>query len=115
MRRWWWVMNTPHSEEIALMKRVQQERCRGRARKRGVGRRDCRRRVKREQDLQQDADWQQVLAALPADVADVAGVHGAFCRWRQVRAATDLLRLVFVYALGDFSLRLVAAWAGADR
>ncbi len=109
MRRWWWVMNTPYSEEIALMKGMQQERCC--ARKRHAPGGGSRRRSRQRCGVQQDGDWQEVLAALPADLAEMARAEGAFCRCRQVRSAADLLRLVCVYALGDLSLRLTAGWA----
>ena len=100
------------------MKRQQQGRCRARVRSRRLSdRARCahQRRpvsaVRREVDVRQDADWQQVLAAVPAELETLAREQGALARRREVRSAADLLRLVMVYAVGDLSLRLTAAWA----
>ena len=61
--------------------------------------------------MRQDGDWRQILAAAPPDLEGVAREQGAFARRREVRGAADLLRRVLVYAVGDLSLRLTAAWA----
>jgi len=57
-----------------------------------------------------EADWAQVLAALPPEVE----AAGALQRRRQVRSEATLLRLVLLYSWRDWSLRLVAAWAAAS-
>jgi len=58
-----------------------------------------------------DADWAELLAALPVDVESTARASQALRRRRQVRSGADLLRLVLLYSLWDWPLRLVAAWA----
>jgi hypothetical protein len=55
--------------------------------------------------------WEQLLSRLPADLAASARQYGAFQRARALRTATDLLRLVLLYAQAGWSLRRVAAWA----
>lgn len=121
MRHWWWVKNLATRKEHAPVNQTQQGRCRARSRsRRGPERAPCPRHRARTVgsgqgvDLQQDADWQEVLAALPGTLAELEAVareQGALRRRRAVRGAADLLRLVLVYAVGDFSLRLTAAWA----
>ena len=101
------------------MKRTQQGRCRGRSRREGTRARWPRPRTLRigggqDVGVQQEADWQAVLAALAGTLTEletVAREHGAFLRRREVRCAADLLRLVLVYAVGEPSLRMTAAWA----
>jgi hypothetical protein len=57
-------------------------------------------------------EWEQVLASLPADLdLEASARHaGALLRRREVKSAADLLRMVFAYAVCDWSLRLVGAW-----
>jgi hypothetical protein len=56
-------------------------------------------------------EWEQVIRILPADLEETAQAEQALRRRREVRSAQDLLRLVLAYALCDWSLRLVGAWA----
>lgn len=56
-------------------------------------------------------DWHEVQQALPIDLERTARAAKALQRKREIRSAGDLLRWVFCYALSDWSLRLVAAWA----
>jgi hypothetical protein len=111
MRRCRDVNDVSSSEEIAPMKTTQQGRCRRRPRRRvgaGGGRR---RHPAPALAVPREGEWPALLASLPVDVAGLARGEGAFCRRRQVRSATDLLRLLLVYALTDLPLRLVCAWA----
>jgi hypothetical protein len=56
-------------------------------------------------------DWEQVKALMPLDLEKTARATGALVRRRKVKTASDLLRLVLGYALGDWSLRVTGAWA----
>ena len=58
-----------------------------------------------------DDDWQEVRRHLPTDLEESAREAGALLRRREVRRAEELLRMALAYALCDWSLRLVAAWA----
>lgn len=60
-----------------------------------------------------DQDWEQVMRGFPIDLEESARTAKALQRRRQVRSGGDLLRLVLVYALVDWPLRLTAAWATA--
>lgn len=93
------------------MQQKQQGRCRLRSRPRRRKDRRCPRQRPLTADMRQDDDWRQVLALLPAEVETIAREQGALVRRRAVRCGADLLRLVLVYAVGDLSLRLTAAWA----
>jgi hypothetical protein len=62
-------------------------------------------------DPTQDADWRRLLTHLPSDWAATAQATHALQRRRAIRSVEDLLRLVLVYALWDWSLNLVGAWA----
>jgi hypothetical protein len=64
-------------------------------------------------DPTQDADWRQVVALIPVDLDATARADKALQRRRAIRSAEDLLRLILVYALGDWSLQLVGAWAAS--
>jgi hypothetical protein len=55
--------------------------------------------------------WQGVIQQIPVDLEATARASGALLRRRGVRRAEDLLRMALVYALCDWSLRIVAAWA----
>ena len=57
--------------------------------------------------------WEQVLQRLPAgyDLEASAQRTKALLRRREVKSACDLLRLVFAYAVCDWSLRVVGAWS----
>lgn len=60
-------------------------------------------------------DWSSVVARLggAASLDQTARVTKAFQRPREIRRATDLLRLVLAYCLGERGLRATAAWAAA--
>jgi hypothetical protein len=58
-----------------------------------------------------DGDWQEVTRHIPVDLEATARESRALLRHRGVRRAEDLLRMALAYALCDWSLRLVAAWA----
>jgi len=61
--------------------------------------------------VQEDAEWSRFCHQLPAHTEAQARTTGAFQRRRGVPSPFALLRLVFVYAWTDWSLRLVATWA----
>lgn len=56
-------------------------------------------------------DWGFILKFFPEDIDDLAKSSGAAQRWRNVRNAGDLLRLILAYVVDDLSLRSVAGWA----
>lgn len=56
-------------------------------------------------------DWAQVLALLPADLEASARTYRAVRRRRGIATAAGVLRLAFLYALLDWSLRQVGFWA----
>ncbi len=56
-------------------------------------------------------DWQKIAAEFPMDLEASARETKALQRKREIRSAVDLLRLVWMYALSDWSLRLIGAWA----
>lgn len=56
-------------------------------------------------------DWQEIEQALKLDLEATARESRALLRRREIRQAADLLRLILVYAVCDWSLRLVGAWA----
>lgn len=56
-------------------------------------------------------DWEQLRTILPTDLDASAEATRALLRRREVRQASDLLRLILVYAVCDWSLRVVGAWA----
>lgn len=60
-------------------------------------------------------DWQDVVERLGGVefVEASAKQTGAFERPRQIKTATDLLRLILAYCLGDGGLRSTAAWAAS--
>lgn len=61
----------------------------------------------------QERDWSAVAALIERsiDLEDTARTSGALTRKRQVRSASDLLRLALAYGPGGQSLRQTAAWA----
>lgn len=69
---------------------------------------------KKEQrrDIQDERDWEQLLERLPAglDLEATAEACGALQRRRAIQRASDLLRLALVYAMCDWSLRVVGLW-----
>lgn len=58
-----------------------------------------------------DDDWLHVLSMLPDDLDGSCRSKLAIERFREVRSASDLLRLCLAYGVCDLSLRQVAAWA----
>jgi hypothetical protein len=56
------------------------------------------------------ASWQELAGRLPQDLAASAQASGALLRRREIRSASDLLRMAFAYAVCDWPLRLVGAW-----
>jgi len=56
-------------------------------------------------------EWESAVALMSADLEGSARDSKALQRRREVRSASDLLRLVLGYALGDWSLRLTGLWA----
>lgn len=60
-------------------------------------------------------DWQNVVARLGGAEALEASARstGAFLRARVIANASDLLRLILAYCLGEGGLRSTAAWASA--
>ena len=57
------------------------------------------------------ADWDQFSRGLGVDLEQLAYETKALQRKRKVRSAQDLLRIVLAYALWDWSLQAVGAWA----
>ena len=58
-----------------------------------------------------DEDWAEALSTIPVDLEETAQAAGALRRRRQIKTASDLLRLVLAYSVCDWSLRLVGLWA----
>ena len=58
-----------------------------------------------------ESDWQGVSRHIPVDLEATARESRALVRRRGVRRAEDLLRMALAYALCDWSLKMVAAWA----
>jgi hypothetical protein len=54
--------------------------------------------------------WTEWAAALGVDLDETARQAGALQRRREVKCGLDLLRLILVYCVCDWSLRLVGAW-----
>lgn len=54
---------------------------------------------------------QPLKQALQIDLESTARETRAFVRRREIRSAADLLRVLLMYVLSDWSLRMVAAWA----
>ena len=55
--------------------------------------------------------WDTVRQALPGDLEELARESKALVRGRKIKTTESLLRLVLAYAVCDWSLRLVGAWA----
>jgi hypothetical protein len=69
-----------------------------------------------EADALDSADWAAIVTRLGGEegLAASARAHGAFARAREVRSASDLLRLALMYGPGGLSLRSLAATAACD-
>lgn len=55
-------------------------------------------------------EYEQLMATFPVDLEETARETQALVRCREVKRASDLLRMVFAYAVCDWSLRIVGAW-----
>lgn len=60
-------------------------------------------------------NWENFQEKLGIDLEGTARASKAFQRKREIRRAQDLLRLILFYAMSDWPLRLVAAWAVLAR
>jgi hypothetical protein len=60
--------------------------------------------------FQEEIDKTMSCLAQHIDLESSARYSGALCRKRVVQSAQNLLRLVLVYALTDYSLRMVGLW-----
>ncbi len=58
-----------------------------------------------------EPDWQAHLLKQAPDIDQLARASGALKRGRKLNSGLTLLRLILVYVLCDWSLRLVGAWA----
>jgi hypothetical protein len=58
-----------------------------------------------------EPDWQALQEVLGTDLDQLARSTQALVRGRQLKSAVVLLRLILAYAMCDWSLRLVGAWA----
>src|SRR5690242_16315760 len=58
-----------------------------------------------------DDNWAEIVKMLPADRDEMARECGAFIRAREIKSSDTLLRLAFLYAWADLSLRETAAAA----
>jgi hypothetical protein len=56
-------------------------------------------------------DIQELEQALQIDLEGTARQTRALVRRREIRSAIDLLRLLLMYVMNDWSLKMVAAWA----
>lgn len=56
-------------------------------------------------------NWEQTQQIFPFDLEATARQTGALRRKREICNAGDYLRMVLMYALSDWSLRLIGAWA----
>src|SRR5205085_5176193 len=65
-------------------------------------------------DSRSETGWRQLRRRLPAGLDESARACGALMRRREVRSASDLLRLAFVHGPGGLSLRETSAWAGVN-
>lgn len=61
--------------------------------------------------VKSDEDWLHVVSMLPDDLDESCRSKLAIERFREVRCASDLLRLCLAYGVCDLSLRQTAAWA----
>lgn len=59
----------------------------------------------------QEPSWNMVTAGWAQDLEESARASQALVRGRKLKKAEHLLRMVMAYAVCDWSLRLVAAWA----
>lgn len=57
-------------------------------------------------------EWEEIISRIPADIdlEKSAKEAGALQRRREIRRASELLQVILVYAVCDWSLRLVGIW-----
>lgn len=58
-----------------------------------------------------EPEWDRLTGQLQGDLERIAREEKALVRKRKVKGALNLLRVVLAYAVSDWSLRLVGAWA----
>lgn len=63
----------------------------------------------------QEPAWETGLIGLPDEMDELARRTGALIRCRKVGGAMVLLRLVLAYAVCDWPLRMVGAWASIQK
>jgi hypothetical protein len=56
-------------------------------------------------------DWNFVCQFFPDNLDALAKQTGAASRWRNIKNASDLMRVILAYVVDDLSLRSVAGWA----
>lgn len=61
------------------------------------------------------SDWSRLLHELPPDLDELARATGAVPRWRVLRHADVLVRLLLLWVLAGMGLRTVASWAARSR
>ena len=59
----------------------------------------------------QPSGWEKVRSEMPDDLEAMARSSKALVRGRKIKTAERLLRMVLAYAVCDWSLRMVGAWA----
>jgi hypothetical protein len=64
--------------------------------------------------ITQDSEWAHLCSMLPGDLEQSCLDKLAIGRFREIRSASDLLRLCFAYGVCDLSLRQAAAWASTS-
>ncbi len=55
-------------------------------------------------------DWEEIVASIPDDLEASAREYGALHRSRKIKSASDLLRIILIYAI-SLSLLTTALWA----
>jgi hypothetical protein len=56
-------------------------------------------------------NWEQVQESFGTDLEESAHRNHALQRSRKIRSASDLLRLILVFCMEDWSLKMMGAWA----
>lgn len=62
-------------------------------------------------EWQQPNNWERVRGEMPDDLEEMARESKALVRGRKIKTAESLLRMVLAYAVSDWSIRMVGAWA----
>ncbi len=60
---------------------------------------------------QEPDSWLKIRGEMPQDMESLARESRALVRGRKIKTAESLLRLILVYAVRDWSLRMVGMWA----